>query len=67
MVNRRGLVARPPIGDSALAGVEETLEAADAFLVEGANAPRQTFTRDQFIEQMAARAAAAAGKEKDEE
>jgi len=67
MVNRRGLVARPPIGDSTLAGVEGTLEAADEFLVEGANTPRQRFTRDQFIELMAARASAAgASKEKDE-
>ncbi len=68
MVNRRGLVARPPIGDSMLAGVEETLEAADQFLVEGQNAPRKSVSREQFIEQMAARAAgASAGKEKDDE
>lgn len=67
-VNRRGLVARPPVGDSTLAGVEETLETADEFLVEGGQAPRQSLTRDQLIELMAARAAAASGgKEKDEE
>ena len=59
MVNRRGLVARPSIGDSTLAGVEETLEAADAFIVEQGKEPRQHLTREQFIELMAARTAAA--------
>lgn len=59
MVNRRGLVARPPIGDSTLAGVEETLQAADAFVVEGGQEPRQHLAREQFIELMAARVAAA--------
>ena len=68
MVTRRGLVARPAIGNSTLAGVEETLEAADEFLVEHDKTPRQTLSRDQFVDLMAARAAAAtAGKEKDEE
>jgi hypothetical protein len=59
MVNRRGLVARPSIGDSTLAGVEETLEAADMFVVEGGKEPRQHLAREQFIELMAARVAAA--------
>jgi hypothetical protein len=59
MVNRRGLVARPSIGDSTLAGVEETLEAADAFIVEEGKEPCQQLTREQFIELMAARTAAA--------
>lgn len=68
MVTRRGLVARPPIGDSTLAGVEETLEAADEFFIEHDKAPRQSLSRDQLVELMAVRASAAgAGKEKDEE
>ena len=68
MVNQRGLVARPPVGDSTLAGVEEVLAAADEFLVEHGMAPRQHLSRDQFVQLMAARASAAAGgREKDEE
>jgi hypothetical protein len=56
MVNRRGLVALPAVGDAMQAGVEATLEAAEEFLVEGEKAPRQHLTRDQFIELMANRA-----------
>ena len=68
MVNRRGLVARPPIGDSTCAGVEETLAAADAFVIEGGKAPRQSLTREQLIALMTARATAAGTRqEKDEE
>lgn len=68
MVSRRGLVARPPLGNSSVAGVEETLESADEFLVEGAKEPRKRLTRDQLIEWMAARATAAnSGKDKDDE
>ncbi len=68
MVNRRGVVARPSIGDSALAGVEETLDAADAFIVEGEQEPCQPLARQQFIELMAARVAAAgAGRRQDDE
>jgi hypothetical protein len=67
MVNRRGLVALPALGDAAQAGVEETLEAAEEFLVEGEKAPRRRLTRDQFVELMASRATAAGGsREKDE-
>ncbi len=35
MVNRRGLVARPTLGETIGSGVEDTLEAADEFLLEG--------------------------------
>lgn len=68
MVSRRGLVARPPLGDSTVGGVEETLESADEFLIEGEKEPRKRLTRDQLIEWMATRATAAnAGKGKDDE
>jgi hypothetical protein len=68
MVNRRGVVARPSIGDSTLAGVEETLDAADAFIVEGEKEPRQPLAREQFIELMAACVATAgAGRRQDDE
>ncbi|MBI3325175.1 MAG: hypothetical protein HYZ81_00515 [Nitrospinae bacterium] len=68
MVNRRGLVARPPVGDSSLAGVEEVLAAADEFLIENGAAPRQRLSREQFVQLMAARASGASGgREKDEE
>lgn len=67
MVNRRGLVARPPIGDSTRAGVEETLTAADVFMLEGEKAPRQSLTREQLIALMAARASAAGAPKKDDE
>ena len=59
MVNRRGLVAPPTVGDATRAGVEETLEAAQEFLVEGGQAPRQRLSRDQFVELMTSRASAA--------
>jgi hypothetical protein len=68
MVNRRGLVARPSIGDSTVAGVEETLDTADAFVVEGGKEPPQYLSREQFSALMAARAAAAgAGRRQDDE
>jgi hypothetical protein len=68
MVNRRGLVARPPIGDTTVSGVEDTLEAADEFLLEDDKQPRRRLSREQFLELMASRAAAAgAGREKDDE
>jgi hypothetical protein len=68
MVNRRGLVAHPSIGDSTVSGVEETLEAADEFVVEGEQAPRSHLSREQFIALMVARAAAAgAARQRDDE
>jgi hypothetical protein len=69
MVNRRGLVARPTIANEATAsGVEETLEAADEFLLEGSKQPRRSLGREQFLELLATRAAAAgAGREHDDE
>jgi hypothetical protein len=67
MVNRRGLVAQPCIGAPS-SGVENTLEAADEFLVEGDKQPRRHLNREQFLALMTARAAAAgAGREKDDE
>jgi hypothetical protein len=66
MVNRRGLVARPSIGDTT-SGVEDTLEAADEFLVEGDQQPRRSLSREQFVALMASRAATAgASREPDE-
>jgi hypothetical protein len=59
MVNRRGLVALPAIGDATQAGVEATLEAAEAFLVEGEKTPRRQLTRDQFLVLMVSGATAA--------
>ena len=68
MVNRRGLVARPAIGDATISGVETTLEAADEFLVEGDKQSHRSLSREQFLDMMATRAAAAgAGREKDDE
>jgi hypothetical protein len=68
MVNRRGIVARPTIGDATISGVETTLEAADAFLVEGDKQSPRSLTREQFLDLMASRAATAgAGREKDDE
>ena len=68
MVNRRGLVARPSIGDATVSGVENTLEAADEFLIEGDTVPRRSLNREQFLALMTTRAAAAgAGQEKDDE
>jgi hypothetical protein len=68
MVNHRGLVARPPIGDSTPSGVEDTLEAADEFLLEGDAQPQHSLSRERFLELMATRAAASgAGREKDAE
>jgi hypothetical protein len=68
MVNRRGLVARPAIGDATISGVETTLETADEFLVEGDKQSRHSLSREQFLDMMVTRAAAAgAGREKDDE
>jgi hypothetical protein len=68
MVNRRGVVARSPIGDSTRAGVEETLAAADLFMIEAEKERRQSLNRLQLIEMMAARARAAGTQQhKDDE
>ena len=68
MVNRRGLVARPGIGDATINGVETTLEAADEFLVEGDKQSRRSLSREQFLDMLATRATATgAGREKDDE
>ena len=68
MVNRRGLVARPTLGEATAGRVEDTLEAADEFLLEGDKQLRRRLTREQFLELMAARAAAGgAGRERDDE
>jgi hypothetical protein len=68
MVDRRGLVARPAMGDSRVSGVEDTLAAADEFLLESAKEPRRQFNREQFLALMAARAAAAGvARDKDDE
>ena len=68
MVNRRGLVARPTLGETTASGVEDTLEAADEFLLEGDKHPRRRLSREQFLELMAARAAAGgAGRDRDDE
>jgi hypothetical protein len=68
MVNRRGLVARPAIGDATASGVEHTLEAADEFLLEGDTQPRLRLSREQFLELMMTRAAAVgSGREKHDE
>lgn len=57
-VTRRGLVARPAIGDAPVARVEDTLEAADEFLLEGDKQPPRRLSGAQFLELMATRAAA---------
>jgi hypothetical protein len=68
MVNRRGLVARPTMGDATMSRVEDTLEAADEFLLEGDKQPHRRLSREQFLELMATRAAAAgAARDKDDE
>ena len=67
MVNRHGLVARPTIAGATASGVEGTLEAADEFLLEGGKQPRRSLSREQFLELLATRAAAAgAGREHDD-
>jgi hypothetical protein len=58
MVNRRGLVAQPAIGEATVSGVEHTLEAADEFLLEGDKQPRHRLSREQFLELMTTHAAA---------
>ena len=68
MVNRRGLVARPPLGEATVSGVEDTLGAADEFQLEGDKPPRRRLSREQFLELMAVRAAVGgAGRESDDE
>ena len=68
MVNRRGLVARPPLEEATVSGVEDTLEAADEFLLEGDKHTSRRLNREQFLALMAARAAAGgAGRERDDE
>jgi hypothetical protein len=68
MVNRRGLVARPAVGDATVSGVEQTLEAADEFLLESDKQPRLHLNREQFLELMTTRAAAVgSGREKNDE
>ena len=58
MVNRRGSVARPAMGDATVSRVEDTLEAADEFLLGGDKRPHRRLSREQFLELMAMRAAA---------
>ena len=68
MVNRRGLVARPTIGDTTASGVEDTLEAADEFLLEGDKQRHRSLNREQLLELMASHAAGTgAGGEKADE
>ena len=68
MVNRRGLVAWPAMGDATMSRVEETLEAADEFLLEGDKQPHRRLSREQFLELMATRAATTgAARDKDDE
>ena len=68
MVNRRGLVARPSLAETIGNGVEDTLETADEFLLEGDKQPCRRLNREQFLELMAARAATGgAGREPDGE
>ena len=68
MVNRRGLVAWPAMGDTTIRRVEDTLEAADEFLLEGDRQPHRRLSREQFLELMATRAAATgAAQDKDDE
>lgn len=68
MVNRRGLVAWPAMGDTTIRRVEDTLEAADEFLLEGDRQPPRRLSREQFLELMATRAAATgAARDKDDE
>jgi hypothetical protein len=67
MVNRRGLVALPTVAAATASAVEDTLEAADEFLLEGSKQPRHSLSREQFLELLVTRAAAAgAGREHDE-
>ncbi len=58
MVTRRGLVARPASGDASVGRVEDTLEAADEFWLEGDKQPPRRLSGAQFLELMATRAAA---------
>jgi hypothetical protein len=68
MVNRRGLVVRPPLGEATASGVEDALEAADEFQLEGDKHPRRRLSRGQFLDLMAARAAAGGtSRERDDE
>jgi hypothetical protein len=68
MVNRRGVVARPSLEEPTASGVEDTLNAADEFLLQGDKQPRLRLSREQFLELMAARAAAVGtGRNRDDE
>jgi hypothetical protein len=67
MVNRRGLVARPTVGEATASGVEDTLDAADEFLIEGDKQPPHSLSREQFLELLATRAAAATSRETGDE
>jgi hypothetical protein len=67
MVNRRGLVASPAIGNATQADVEKTLEAAEEFFVEGEKAPRRRLTREQFVELMASHTTAAGASRKQDD
>jgi hypothetical protein len=68
MVNRRGLVAQPAIGDATISGVESTLEAADEFLLEGQAQSHHRLSREQFFDMVARReAVTGAGEVKEDE
>jgi hypothetical protein len=68
MVTRRGLVTRPAIEEAAMGRVEDTLEAADEFLLEGDKQLPRRLSGAQFLELMAMRAAATdATRDKDGE
>jgi hypothetical protein len=68
MVNRRGVLARPSLGEMTGSAAEDILEAADEFFLEGDQHSRRRLDRDQFFELMTARAAmGGASHERDNE